>query len=85
MAPITPITSLPNYITPDQHREAIASTPASFNDVPPVLRHKEENVSVSIEPALEGFPAPECAEGTLYVIERYDFSFLLTELAEPLY
>lgn len=85
MAPITPVTAIPNYITPEQHHEAIASTPASFNDIPPVLRHKEENVSVTIEPPLEEFPATECADGTLYVIERYNLSFVTLQIAQSLY
>lgn len=72
MAPaIIPIDTLPTYISPEQHRELIASTPASFNDIPTVLRHKEENVSITIDPALPEFSAEDCANGALYVIERY--------------
>ncbi|CAL1715951.1 unnamed protein product [Somion occarium] len=69
MAPFTLISTIPTYITPEQHREVIASTPASFTDIPPVLHHKEENVSITIDPPLEGFSAEDCANGTLYVIE----------------
>ncbi|EMD33396.1 hypothetical protein CERSUDRAFT_126142 [Gelatoporia subvermispora B] len=69
MAPVILISAVPTFITPDEHRQAVASTPASFNDIPPVLRHKEENVSVTLEPSVEGLSAEDCASGTLYVIE----------------
>ncbi|KIP11057.1 hypothetical protein PHLGIDRAFT_21938 [Phlebiopsis gigantea 11061_1 CR5-6] len=70
MAPaIIPVDTLPTYISPEQHRELIASTPASFSDIPTVLRHKEENVSITIDPALPEFSAEDCANGALYVIE----------------
>jgi hypothetical protein len=70
MAPITFVDALPRFTSPEEHRAMIASTPTSFSDIPPVLRHKEEDVSVSFEPALDGFSPEECAKGTLYVIER---------------
>lgn len=71
MAPIVIIDSLPKFISQEEHKTAIASTPASFSDIPPVLRHQEDNVSINLDPPLEGFGADECAKGTLYVIERY--------------
>ena len=37
----------------------------------PVLRHKEDNVSVTLDPPLDGFSAQDAANGSLYVIERY--------------
>lgn len=67
---IIPIDALPTYISPDEHKELVASTPASFNDIPPVLRHKEDNVSITLDPALPEFSTEDCANGTLYVIER---------------
>ncbi|CCM07058.1 uncharacterized protein FIBRA_09380 [Fibroporia radiculosa] len=69
MAPFTLINALPPFISPDEHRAIIASTPSSFSDIPPVLRHREENVSVTIDPPFEGFTAQDAANGTLYVIE----------------
>ncbi|OBZ72328.1 Methylosome subunit pICln [Grifola frondosa] len=69
MAPPTLITSLPIFISPEEHRNLVASTPASFSDIPPVIRHKEENVSVTVDPPIEGFTPEDCANGTLYVIE----------------
>lgn len=72
MAPAAvPVTALPTFVSPEEHRNLVASTPASFNDIPPVLRHKEENVSVTLDPPLPEFSAEDCANGTLYVIERY--------------
>ncbi|GJE85591.1 Voldacs domain-containing protein [Phanerochaete sordida] len=70
MAPVVVVDSLPTFVSPDVHREMVASTPASFNDIPPVLRHKEENVSVKLDPPLPEFTADDCANGSLYVIEN---------------
>jgi chloride channel, nucleotide-sensitive, 1A len=64
------IDTLPTFTSPDEHKNLVASTPASFSDIPPVLRYKEENVAVSLEPPLAEFSAEDCAKGTLYVIER---------------
>lgn len=76
MPAATLITAVPTSISPQEHRALVASTPASFNDIPPILRHKEENVSVTLDPPLEGFAASDGAQGTLYVIERYLFVLL---------
>ncbi|KAI0090183.1 regulator of volume decrease after cellular swelling-domain-containing protein [Irpex rosettiformis] len=69
MAPILIIDEIPKFISPEEHRTLIASTPASFSDIPPVLRHQEEDVSITLDPPLEGFSTEECSKGTLYVIE----------------
>ena len=72
MAPaIIPVDALPTYISPEEHKELVASTPASFNDIPTVLRLKEENISITLDPAIPEFGTEECANGTLYVLERY--------------
>ncbi|KAI0701220.1 regulator of volume decrease after cellular swelling-domain-containing protein [Cytidiella melzeri] len=71
MAPIASIDAVPNSISLDEHKTMVASTPTSFSDIPPVLRHQEEDVSIALDPPLEGFSAEECAKGTLYVIERH--------------
>nr|VWO96075.1 N/A [Ganoderma boninense] len=63
------VCALPTHISPDEHRAISASTPASFADIPPVLRHKQQNVSVSLDPPLDGFSTQDAANGTLYVIE----------------
>ena len=70
MAPIVIIDEIPKFISPEEHKNLIASTPASFSDIPPVLRHQEEDVSITLDPPLDGFSAEECAKGSLYVIER---------------
>lgn len=64
------VTALPSYISPEEHKDVSTSTPASFADIPPVLRHKQENVSVTLDPPLDGFTGDDGAGGTLYVIER---------------
>ncbi|KAM5544594.1 hypothetical protein V8D89_001492 [Ganoderma adspersum] len=63
------ITDLPTFISPDEHKTISASTPASFADIPPVLRHKEQTVSVTLDPPLPGFSSEDGANGTLFVIE----------------
>lgn len=81
MNTITIVESLPKFVTPDEHKILIASTPASFSDIPPVLRHKEDNVSITLDPAFEGFSVDNCANGTLYVIERSVRLYLCTTYA----
>lgn len=65
------ITTIPDFVSPEAHRNIIASTPSSFSSIPPVLRHKQENVSVTLDPPLDGFTPEDGANGALYVIERY--------------
>ncbi|KDQ14362.1 hypothetical protein BOTBODRAFT_32820 [Botryobasidium botryosum FD-172 SS1] len=69
MAPVTVISSLPKFVAPSVHGELISSTPASFSDIPPVLRHQEENVSIRLLPAIEEISEEDCKVGTLYVID----------------
>ncbi|KAF9267694.1 hypothetical protein L218DRAFT_854448 [Marasmius fiardii PR-910] len=69
MTAITLINATPQFISADEHKALVGSTPSSFNDIPPVLRHKEENISVSLDPPVEGFSDQDAAQGTLYVIE----------------
>lgn len=71
MPAATLTTSLPIFVGPEEHRNIVGTTPTSFNDIPPKLCHKEENVSVTLDPPLEGFSTEDGAHGTLYVIERY--------------
>lgn len=71
------ITAVPNFVSPEEHRNIVASTPPSFSDIPPVLRHKEENVSVSLEPPLAGFTLEDSDSGVLYIIERYARRYLV--------
>ena len=62
------ITSVPNHVTEEQHRELISSTPSSFSEIPPVLCYREENISVALDPPLQGFSEEDGATGTLYLL-----------------
>ncbi|CAK5268610.1 unnamed protein product [Mycena citricolor] len=68
MPAATLIQSLPNFISRENHTALVSQTPSSFNDIPPVVCHIEQNVSVTLDPPLDGF-AQSNAQGTLYVIE----------------
>jgi chloride channel, nucleotide-sensitive, 1A len=76
MPAVSLITSLPKFISVEEYRVVSASTPSSFSEIPPVLRHQEDNVAVSFDPTLEGLSIDDCAKGTLYVVERYVQYFL---------
>lgn len=80
MPAITIITSISRFITPEEHTIRTGSTPASFSDIPPVLRHKEDNVRVSLDPPITELSEEELSKGTLYVVERCEvlFAFTLT-------
>ncbi|KZT56950.1 hypothetical protein CALCODRAFT_524156 [Calocera cornea HHB12733] len=66
--PTVPISAPPTFITVEEHRDLTSSTPDSFNSIPPVLRHKEANVTVSLDPPLPGLEG-ENIKGTLYIVE----------------
>jgi nucleotide-sensitive chloride channel 1A len=63
MPSATLINSVPSFSSP-------GTTPTSFNDIPPILRHREENVLVIFHPPLDGLEQ-EGTHGTLYVIDRF--------------
>jgi chloride channel, nucleotide-sensitive, 1A len=67
---ITIIDALPHFISEDEHKARTSSTPESFADIPPVLRHRQVGVSVQFEPPLQELSPDELKDGTLYVIER---------------
>ncbi|KAL4066800.1 regulator of volume decrease after cellular swelling-domain-containing protein [Scleroderma yunnanense] len=69
MVSTTIITSVPPFVSPEQHRELVGTTPDSFNDIPPVLRHKEENVAVTFDPPLVQMSTEDASKGVLYVID----------------
>ncbi|KAJ6612280.1 regulator of volume decrease after cellular swelling-domain-containing protein [Mycena sp. CBHHK59/15] len=69
MPSATVISSVPTFVSREEHRTIAAETPVSFTDIPPVLQHKEENVSVTLDPPLDGFPTQDGAQGTLFIIE----------------
>ena len=64
------ISTVPNFVSLEEHKTIVVSTPSSFSDIPPVLRYKEESVSVILEPTLEGFSEEDGKEGSLYVLDR---------------
>ncbi|KAG8213160.1 regulator of volume decrease after cellular swelling-domain-containing protein [Butyriboletus roseoflavus] len=63
------ITTVPDFVSPEEHRNIVASTPSSFSNILPVLRHKEESVSATLDPPLDGFTPEDSTNGVLYVIE----------------
>ncbi|KIK10240.1 hypothetical protein K443DRAFT_670864 [Laccaria amethystina LaAM-08-1] len=65
MPTVNLVSAVPTFVSPEEHKTLVASTPASFNDIPPVLRHKEDNVIVTLNPPLDTFDG---ATGTLYVL-----------------
>lgn len=70
MPAITLIDVVPPFVSQEEYNTLIASTPNSFNDLPTVLKHREDDVAVKIEPALESFSEEDAAKGTLYVLTR---------------
>lgn len=56
------ISEAPPSVTPEQHAELTASTPASFTDIPPVLKF-EGDVEVELDPSLDGLKAGSRANG----------------------
>lgn len=71
MPAVTFIDAIPNHISEEDHRSLTVATPVSFSDIPPVLRHKVNDVAVAFDPPLDGFSSEDSARGTLYIIERY--------------
>ncbi|TEB34720.1 hypothetical protein FA13DRAFT_1763140 [Coprinellus micaceus] len=71
MPAITLVVAIPPFVSQEEYNTLIASTPNSFNDLPAVLKHKEDDVSVKIDPSLEGFSEEDAAKGTLYVLTSY--------------
>ncbi|KAG6860832.1 hypothetical protein C0995_007076 [Termitomyces sp. Mi166 len=66
--PITLISSLPTFVTPEEHANLISSTPSSFADIPPILKHTQPNVRVTLDPSIPGFDTTSATNGTLYVL-----------------
>jgi chloride channel, nucleotide-sensitive, 1A len=69
MGGISIITARPDFVTQEQHQELTSSTPASFADLPTaVLYHQQQDVSITLDPPLQGFETQDCANGTLYIL-----------------
>ncbi|KAJ7451837.1 regulator of volume decrease after cellular swelling-domain-containing protein [Mycena galericulata] len=62
------ISSVPNFVSREEHTHLAARTPSSFADIPPVLQ-LQDKVGVTFEPPLDGFSQEDGTEGTLFVIE----------------
>jgi chloride channel, nucleotide-sensitive, 1A len=71
MPAVNPVSTLPSFTSLEEHKILLTSTPNSFQDIPPVLRHREDNVSIALDPPFEGFSAEDAAKGSLYVLTRY--------------
>jgi hypothetical protein len=67
---VSSISALPEYVSQEKHKEILASTPADFSTLPPVLVYLAQDVSVSFTPPMEGFSTDEPTKGSLYVIDR---------------
>jgi len=75
MPAVSFIDAIPNHISVDEHRTLTGATPASFSDIPPVLRQKVDNIHVAFDPPLDDFSPEDGALGTLYIIERFLIPF----------
>jgi hypothetical protein len=93
MPAVTFIDAIPNHISVEEHRTLTGATPASFSDIPPVLRQKVDNLRVAFDPPLDGFSPEDGVLGTLYIIERFLLShplpcisccFCFTDSDQPL-
>ncbi|KAI9512960.1 regulator of volume decrease after cellular swelling-domain-containing protein [Russula earlei] len=69
MPAVSFIDAIPNHVSIDEHRSLTGATPASFSDIPPVLRQKVDDVRVAFDPPLDGFSPEDGARGTLYIID----------------
>jgi hypothetical protein len=69
-SPVILISAAPHSISPEEHEQLVASTPVSFNDIPPVLRLHQDDISIEFDPPVEGLTPHELANGSLYIIER---------------
>lgn len=75
------ISASPATITLEEHQRLVQSTPTSFSDIPPVLRLRQDDVSIEFEPVVEGITVEELSKGTLYISERYASLQLSYELS----
>ncbi|KAJ2914071.1 hypothetical protein MD484_g6338, partial [Candolleomyces efflorescens] len=68
MPAVTLVDTIPAFVTQEEYSSLSASTPNSFNDLPAILKYKQENVSVDIQPPVDGFSNEDSASGILYVL-----------------
>lgn len=63
---LTLLTAPPPALTPSELAEISAATPASFEGIPPLLRHLEKEVEFTIEPPVGAFVG---GKGELFITE----------------
>ncbi|KAF8340012.1 regulator of volume decrease after cellular swelling-domain-containing protein [Cantharellus anzutake] len=63
------ISETPKSISLDEHRQLVESTPSSFGDIPPVLRHRQDGVKIIFDPPQEGLSEEDLSNGALYLVE----------------
>ncbi|EIW72654.1 hypothetical protein TREMEDRAFT_25761 [Tremella mesenterica DSM 1558] len=67
---LSPATTPPTYISPEDHAALTSSTPGSFVDIPPILRWADE-VEISMEPQDGGWEGwDRKVKGKLWVTEE---------------
>lgn len=63
---ITLLTAAPPALSSAELAEISAATPSTFEGIAPLLRHKEEQVEVTVDPAFEGLSG---GKGELWITE----------------
>lgn len=71
---LSELTAAPRHISPEEHAALTSSTPASFDDIPPVLRWTSGQVEVVLEPAQPFWHGRK--SGTLWVTDESVRGFL---------
>jgi len=69
MSAIQIIFEPPKFVCAEEHGRIVETTPASFGDIPPVLRHRQDGIKIEFDPPAEGLSADELSNGTLYLVE----------------
>jgi nucleotide-sensitive chloride channel 1A len=67
--PVSLITVLPDLISIADHHAMQAATPASFADIPPVLRYQQDGIDVTFEPPIADLSSEVLTQGTIYISE----------------
>ena len=70
---LIPITSVPKFISREEHVSMTSTTPASWTDIPPVLRFNEEGVKIEFDPAYRNQTE---LRGDIWVTEGYESGFI---------
>ncbi|KAL7417318.1 regulator of volume decrease after cellular swelling-domain-containing protein [Mrakia frigida] len=73
---LSPISQPPRFISQENWNALTSETPSSFASIPPIIRHQQENVTITFSPDWEGY-GEQGLKGTLFVTEEA-LSFLPT-------